>query len=101
MNTRAVLIGFAVIAGIAATGAVMQYQQGFVDYERMLSTIGSALSMFILVWFATVCIKRPIVLLYAVLIGIGSAWFGLAASLLTAALVAALMAIMTKLNKGE
>lgn len=98
MNTRAVLIGFAIISGIAATGAIMQYQQGFVDYERMLSIIGSAVSMFVLVWFATVCIKRPIVLLYVVLIAVGSAWFGFTASLLTALLVAAIMAVMDKRN---
>jgi len=98
MNTRAVLIGFAILSGIAAMGGIMQYQQGFVDYERMLSIIHSALSMFVLVWFATVCIKRPIILLYVVLIAVGSVWFGFAASLLTAVLVATIMAIMNKFN---
>lgn len=98
MNTRAVLIGFAILSGIAAMGAIMQYQQGFVDYDRMLSTIHSAVVMFVLVWFATVCIKRPIVLLYVALIAAGSVWFGFAASLLTALLVAAIMAVMNKFN---
>lgn len=99
MNTRAVLIGFAVLSGIAILGGVMQYQQGYVDYDRMLSIIHSSVMLFILIWMIIMLVKYPMALVALIITAAAYMWVGFPASLIIGLLSIALI-VLTK-NKGK